>query len=301
METGRYYLGRVIKMGFLDQTKLMDAIVQCPPQTIGKFSWAITDVVDRRHSDDLPHVFGKLSKYSAEGAVTIVDTSKKHQVPAVAKNLLVASSPFVYLPQFSGIAYLHVWNEIQEDVFPRRFKALIERVYENFFVECTIEPIADYRAFISKLKEMERITEISAKVNPPNPLFGRLWKRLREYIEARNATEVLVREQNKEGGSLNTQIIELISQIVEEPRMEKRAEPVAVPEPSITDSALLMAADGYGHGKVVGERKEERLIVRTSDSKQSFPFPKVPDHLELAKEAESHLKRVSGERGMEHP
>lgn len=294
MENGQYYLGRVIKMGLLNQTRLMDAIVQCPPRTIGKFSWAITDVVDRR-DEELPHVFGKLSKYSAEGEVTVVDTSKKHQVPAVAKNLLVASSPFVYLPEYSGIAHLHVWNEIQEDVFPRRFKALIESLYENFFVDCTIEPISDYRAFITKLREMERITEISAKVNPPNPLFGRLWKRLREYIEDRNATEVLVREQNRDGGALNTEVVKLIEQIVE------KHGPISDSLPSITDAALLMAADGYGHGKIVGEKKDERVIVRTSDTRRSFPFPKDPDHLALAKEAEAHMRSVSDERGMEHP
>ncbi len=50
----------------------------------------------------------------------------KLQVRAIAPNLLEASAPFVYLPEFSGLAFLHVWNGIQEDVFPRRFKAIIE-------------------------------------------------------------------------------------------------------------------------------------------------------------------------------
>lgn len=293
METGQYYLGRVVKLGQLDQAKLLDAIIKCPPLTIGKFSWAITDVLDARQ-EALPFVFGRLSKFSAEGSVKIVDTDNKHEISAIAKNLLVASSPFVYLPNYSGIAYLHVWNAIQEDVFPRRFKALIEAVYEGFFVECSIEPVADYRAFISKINEINRITEITAKVNPPNPLFGHIWKELKEYIKRRNASEIHVREQNKGGGALNSQIVQLVTEILDE-------KPPSLEPADITDAALLMAADGYGRGKVVGEKGKERIVVRTSDSKKSFIFPKDPDQFEIAKEAAMHFEKVSHERNMKHP
>lgn len=70
---------------------------------------------------------------------------------------------------------MHVWNGIQEELFPRRFKTIIEKTYENFFVDCSIEPVSDYKAFREKLGSLERFTEIFAKVYPPNPLFGRLW------------------------------------------------------------------------------------------------------------------------------
>lgn len=294
METGQYYLGRVVKLGLLNQKSLMDAIVECPPQIIGKFSWAITDIEDRRN-EPLPYVFGKLSKYAVDGEVTIVDTTIKHQVPAIAKNLLIASSPFVYLPEFSGIAYLHVWNEIQEDVFPRRFQSLIEGAFQGFFVECTIERIADYRAFVTKLKEIERVTAISARVNPPNPLFGRLWKPLKDYIAERNASEITVKEQNKAGEGLKTDIVEIISSVV-----ENNGAAVQVPR-SITDAALLMAADGYGYGRVAGDRGDQKIVVRTSDTSKSFPFPKDPHPPELAKETEGHLRDTSTERDMKHP
>jgi len=294
MENGQYYLGRVIKLGQLNQEKLLDAIIKCRPLMIGKFSWAITDVLDAR-DNQIPFVFGMLSKYYPEGSVTLVDTDTKHQIPAVAKNLLVASSPFVYLPNYSGIAYLHVWNEIQEDVFPRRFKALIEAAFGGFFVECSIEPVADYRAFISKIKEIDLITQISAKVNPPNPLFGRIWKNLNEYIKERNASEIFIQEQNKGGGTLNSQIVQLVTEVLEEKEVPED------PSPAITDAALLMAADGYGHGKIVGKKGNEKIIVRTSDSKKSFLFPKEPDQFEIAKEADSHFAKISHERKMEHP
>lgn len=209
MQNGRYYMARVIKLGELNQTKLLDAIVAAPVVALGQFEWTITDVIDRRNAA-LPFVFGNLAKYSKEGTVKIVDESAKHQVHARAQNLLEASAPFVYLPEFSGLAFLHVWNGIQEDVFPRRFKAIIEAAYDNFFVNCTIEPVTDYRAFLEKLRSLDRITELSAKVHPPNPLFGRLWESLDEYVKKRQADEVSVRETTEKPNGLSTQLLVLI-------------------------------------------------------------------------------------------
>ena len=215
MKRGRYYLGRVLKLGELDQDKLIAAI--CDPKiiSVGQFQWTFTDTKDKR-GDSSPYIFSRLAKYSQEGHVTIVDTDSKSQMDAVAENLLVASSPFVYLPEYSGIAYLHVWNGIEEDVFRRRFKSIIEEAYDSFFVNCDIEPIADYRAFVSKIRALERFTEIRAKVHPPNPLFGDLWRDLNEYIKGRNASEVQVAEKSEHADGLSTEIVELVNAVVEE-------------------------------------------------------------------------------------
>ena len=293
MPRGRYYLGRVIKLGRLDQDMLMDAIAEAPTISIGKFSWTITDVTDRRHNE-LPFIFGRLSKFSREGHVTIVDTSSKSQVDAVAENLLVASSPFVYLPEYSGIAYLHVWNGIQEEIFPRRFKTIIEATYDEFFVDCSIEPVSDYRAFTSKIKEIDLFTEISAKVYLPNPLFGRLWGSLKDYVKKRNATELSVKESSEEGEGLKTNIINLMVGIIENPQF------VPEEEVDITDAALLMSADGYGRGKVVGESNGSEIIIRTTETQKSFLFTKDPIPDELAKESAEHFRKINKERDMAH-
>ena len=207
-KNGRYYMARVIKMGELDQTKLMDAIAKAPVVPIGQFEWTITDVIDRRNTE-IPFIFGNLSKFSKNGKVTIVDEPAKQQFETHAYNLLEASAPFVYLPEFSGIAFLHVWNGIQEDVFQRRFKFIIEAAYDNFFVNCSIKPVTDYRAFLEKLRGLDRLTELSAKVHPPNPLFGRLWGSLDQYIKKRQAEEVSVRETTEKPKGLSTQLVEL--------------------------------------------------------------------------------------------
>ncbi len=46
MRRGRYYMARVIKLGELNQTKLLDAIVKAPTVVIGQSEWTITDVID---------------------------------------------------------------------------------------------------------------------------------------------------------------------------------------------------------------------------------------------------------------
>jgi hypothetical protein len=226
--------------------------------------------------------------------VKVVDEAAKHQLQARARNLLEASAPFVYLPQFSGLAFLHVWNGIQEDIFPRRFKAIIEAAYDNFFVDCTVEPVADYRAFLQKLRSLDRITELSAKVHPPNPLFGRLWGSLDEYVKKRQADEVSVRERTEKPNGLTTQLLVLIQNILENPKYE----PTQVPD--ITDAAVLMAADGYGSGKAVGTEGGHEVVVRTSESQKSFLFEKEPEPELLAKAARAQFERVSTERDMKH-
>lgn len=290
---GRYYLARVIKLGLLNQEKLLNAIANAPIVAIGSFEWTITDVVDGRNFD-MPFIYGNLVKYSEDGEVTIVNESAKKQRQARAPYLLEASAPFVYLPEFSGLAFLHVWNGIQENIFPKRFKAIIESAYDNFFVDCTIESVTDYRAFLEKLKSLEVISELSAKVHPPNPLFGRLWGSLDNYVKRRQAEEVMVKEVTAKPEGLSTQLVELIEKILENPNFQPSK------EPDITDAALLMAADGYGSGKAVGIEGGDEVVVKTSESQKSFLFDKSPDPKKLATLANQHFKRVSEERDMKH-
>ncbi|MGA2175668.1 MAG: hypothetical protein ABSH38_11870 [Verrucomicrobiota bacterium] len=92
---GRYYLSRVVKHGNLTDETLIAQILNAPVRNVGKYAWAITDIKDGRNETP-PYVFGKLTKYSTEGRVTVVDPTKRSQIEAPAPNLLVASSPFVY-------------------------------------------------------------------------------------------------------------------------------------------------------------------------------------------------------------
>lgn len=292
MRRGRYYLGRVVKIN-LDQKRLMDAMTNAPIITVGKFDWTITDIEDNRN-DEFPYVFGKLSKYAKDGHAKVIDEISRSQVDTDVPNLLEASSSFVYLPECSGIAFLHVWNGIQEDVFPRRFKSVIEAAFDGFMVACDIEPISDYREFTSRLKRLSHFTEFSATVYPPNPLFGRLWGSLNEYIDSRNASEVAIKEQTSKPKGLKSKIVELMDRIMESPEYE----PEEVP--AIGDAAILMAADGYGRGKVVGVEDGDEVVIKTSDTQKSFLHEKEPEPQELALKTKSQFNKVSNERDMKH-
>ncbi|MFZ3072654.1 MAG: hypothetical protein WA162_05375, partial [Thermodesulfobacteriota bacterium] len=136
--------------------------------------------------------------------------------------------------------------------------------------------------------------EISAKVYPPNPLFGRLWGSLNNYVKKRNASELVVQELSEEGKGIKTDIIQLVAGIIDNPQFE--------PEnpPDITDAALLMAADGYGRGKVVGQSKGNEVIIRTAETQKSFLHSKEPTPDVLAEESAKHFGRISAERDMGH-
>lgn len=293
MRRGRYYLARVVKTGGLDQEGLRTALVDAPTIPVGDALWTITDVVDAS-AKDTPFLFGRLSKYSKEGALTIVDPIAHSQLDATAENLLLAASPFVYLPDFSGIAYLHVWDGVQEEVFRRRFSQVVEEAHNRFFIGCEVDPVTDYRAFSTKLKELESISEIRAKVHPPNPLFGDLWRDLNNYIKERNASEVTVAERGDRGSGLNSKIVDLVSIILNK-GLHNASETAA-----ITDAALLMAADGYGSGKVVGQKGHEQVIIRTSDTQKSFLHDKEPDIEELVAIVRQKFEKISEERDMTH-
>lgn len=289
---GRYYLGRIVKIN-LNQEQLMETILDAPIVTVGKFDWTITDIVDGR-SWDIPYIFGKLSKYSKEGPTKVIDELKRSQVETEVPNLLLASSSFVYLPDYSGIAFLYVSNGIQDDLFPRRFKSVVEKAFDGILVSCEVEPITDYRAFTTKLKKLNIFTEFDAVVHPPNPLFGRLWGSLNNYIESRNASEVAIKEKASKGEGLDSNIINLMDNIMDNPDYEPEK------ETAIGDAAILMAADGYGRGKVVGIEAGEKVTIKTSETQKSFLFEKEPTSDELALEAKSYFEKVSTERDMRH-
>lgn len=293
MRRGRYYLGRVNKTGEISQSSLMDAITNAPTVELGRFEWTITDVVDRRDSAE-PFVYGNLSKYSRQGEVTLVDEPAKRQLQTAATNLLEASSPFVYLPDLSGIAFLHVWNGIPEDVFARRFQSIVEEAHDRFFVRCEILPIIDFRHFVDRLKSLDKIMEISATVHPPNPLFGRLWESLEKYVRKRNADQLTVKESTGKSSGLMTNIVAISDGIINDPTYEP-SEPA-----SITDGAILMAVDGYGSGKVVGIEGGTEVVIRTSENEKSFLFDKEPDVDALAAAVREQFERVSEERDMRH-
>src|SRR5690606_35173833 len=111
---------------------------------------------------------------------------------------------------------------------------------------------------------------------------------------SRNASEIAVKEQSSKPKGLRSQIFELMDRIMESPVYE----PDEVP--AIVGAAILIAADGYGRGKVVGFEGGDEVVIKTSDTQKSFLHEKEPDPNGLAVKAKSQFDKVSNERDMMH-
>lgn len=289
---GTYYLSRIIKGGLLDDNKIVEALQKPVPIGKGKFGWTITKYQECAVQGQ-EFVFGKLTKYQPEGSINVIDHDKGDEVAQIEPDLVIDSSPFVFIPSHSAFAHLHVWNQIEERAFQSRMPELILAKHQHFFVECSLESIADLRTFFVKIKELDSINEISATIYPPNPLFGPAWKSLKTYLQDRNAEEMKVQEKSAE--ALSTHLPEIISEVV-----DSRLDETTVQNAAIGDAAILMATDGYGRGKIVGNRGNTQVTIRTAEATLNFRFEKDPNPEALFEKAITILNNLNKQRKLKH-
>lgn len=293
---GTYYVGRVLKLGSLDQDMLLDALRKPASIKHRGNAWTFIDVTEVKQ-DGQYYFFGRLSKYAPEGEVGVVDEATRSEKKQVEPNLLVASSPFVYIPGHSGIAFLSISGHIETRTFILRFCEIVEQTHHNFFVDCDIELISDLKTFAAKLSSLDGIFKIEARISPPNPLFSPLWKSLERYLRSRNADKMVVIEDAPEKDVIDTDLPNLVTQASDQTE-EVPFSPEG--EIAIGDAAILMAADGYGSGKVRGRIADEVIVVKTSETALNFSFDKVPDPYELYLRVVSIFEKIKGQRHMEH-
>lgn len=298
--SARYYLARVIKIGNLTTEGIIKAIRNPTFVQLRGIQYTFTDFQPFGPDEQPIGVFARLAKYRTEGAVEVVRQEFHASGREPVENLIEASSPFVYLPEFSGIAYKHVWNLLERDQFSRAFCELIEASEQKFFMQCELEPVTDLRAFVSRLAQLEKIIRLQAMVKPPNPLFGPCWDSLRKYLEKRKLQEVTINEKAPEG--ISTQISKIAAAISEgetsSTALQEMMEPLLG---GVGDAALLMAADGYGSGKVIGIEENRTVTIRTRDNQKSFLLDRDPDPTALFNAAYEQFQSINNERYLEHP
>jgi len=293
---GTYYIGRVLKLGVLDQIKLLYAL-KIPATTHYRGNaWTITDFEEHKN-ENMHFIFGRLSKYTPEGEVAVVDTTTKSEKRQLEPNLLIASSPFIYIPEHSGIAFLQVSNHIEAHIFRRRFADIIKKTHDNFFVDCDIELISDLKSFAVKVSSLDGIFQISARISPPNPLFNPLWKPLEDYLRKRNTDRMTIVEDANQAETLKTQLPELIKQASE---LTGEGQLTSRDDIPVGDAAILMAADGYGTGLIRGKKGEDVVTIKTSETAVNFSFDKIPDINELYQKVLELLEKIKKSRHMEH-
>lgn len=293
---GTYYAGRVLKLGLLNQDKLLDSIKNPISVKYRGSAWSFTDV-EEHDENGLRFVFGRLSKYAPDGEVGVVDEFTRSEKKQPEPNLLVASSPFVYIPDHSGIVFLNVSGHIEVRTFVRRFCEVVEKTHHNFFVDCDIELVTDLKTFAAKLLSLDGIFKIEARISPPNPLFSPLWESLERYLRGRNTDRMTVIEDAPGSEVLRTDLPSLVEAAAHQTE-EKRFIPKS--EIPIGDAAILMAADGYGSGVIRGRRDDEVVVIKTSETAVNFSFEKTPEPYELAMKSLEIFEKIEKQRHMEH-
>ena len=111
--------------------------------------------------------------------------------------------------------------------------------------------------------------------------------------------EVNIKEDGPSGIVTNiTQIaLAVDSATVAADSLQKMMEPLLE---GVGDAALLMAADGYGRGKVVGIEQGRTVTIRTSENQKSFLHPKDPVPEELFNVAHEEFTKLSDDRQLDH-
>lgn len=293
---GTYYAGRVLKLGTLTQPSLMEALRNPVSIRYRGNAWTFTGIEEYKELGQ-HYIFGRLSKYSPKGEVGIVDEKTRSEKKQIEPNLLVASSPFVYIPEHSGIAFLHVSNNIETQIFIKRFSEIVEATHSKFFVDCDIELVSDLKTFSAKLASLDGIYKIDARVSPPNPLFSPLWQHLEHYLRSRNTDRMTIVEDAPGSEPLHTDLPSIVEAASKQ--TEHKAFTPTVPL-AIGDAAILMAADGYGSGTIRGKRDNETVVIKTSETALNFSLDKSPTPLALYEKALKIFRKIQEQRHMEH-
>lgn len=288
---GIYFLGRIHKGGELDNEALIESILN--PASIRTRNNAWTFIESQGFEN---FVYGKLVKYKPAGEVYIVDEEDKTEEKLIEPNLRIAISPFIYIPEYSGICFLRVSNHVHENNFDKRFSRIIKETNNDFFVDCEVEMVTDLKTFAKRLIELQTIDRIFAKVNPPNPLYGPLWENLKEFLERRRTNNLSIDEKSSGNASLNSKLSDHLTGILN----QTEDEPYRPEEVDITDAAILMAADGYGNGKIEGTDRNKIVVIRTSETIKNFKFDREPEPEELYRLALEEFIKINDERHLDH-
>jgi hypothetical protein len=297
MREAVFYLGRVVKTGF-SQEEFINVIFNSEPFNDGINAWNIVNTA-AFENNGRKYYYGALIKAKPDATVKVMSSDYKQAIEKEEPDMLIASSEFVYIPEYSGISFHSIPNHIEPKKFIRKFCDIVEKNLGGFFVECQIRLLDDLENFYKQLDGFDSITKMKATVNPPNPLFGKLWESLKKYLEKRKATELRIQELSK-NGSLSTQIKELIRLILKGDKSEIEK---YVHEHNLSDLdlALLMSLDGYGTGRIDGTVKGEYKFIKTHE--KIIHFSVIKDQLTEAvvySKTETKFKGITDERYMEH-
>ena len=250
------------------------------------------------YDEEKNYIYGKLVKYTLESEIETVLPEEHKESSVYVTHKKESSSPFILILDYMGIVYPHVWNNLLKEQFEKYFCELITQKHENFFISCMVEPIVDLRTFIDRVSILSRVEKISATVVPPNPLFGPVWKDLKDYLEERDTKELTIIEKSTHLDGIKTKIQKLMTYFIDNEKTN--LEFLKEQDYDISDAAILMAADGYGRAKLEGYHGEEKVIIKTRDNQKSFLYDRDPDKEEFYQYSLDEFRSINTERYLGH-
>lgn len=291
-----FYIGRVIKIGF-DQQQLIETLLNPKALHEKKYIWSIVNTQELE-IDGINFIYGKLNKSIPKGVVPVLSEKYDKEIEKEEPRMIVDSSEFLYIPEYSGITFRSISSTIEPKHFRRKFSRIIEDTIGPLLLECDIKLIDDIRSFYNRISQIDKFSYIKTKVNPPNPLFGRFWKPLKEYLIERNADELNLIEKSNDK-NLQTKIKDLMEILLDDDEiaLDKYIKNNKI---SIVDASILMSLDGYGDGRIDGYNGKEYIFIKTHEKALNFTISKDHEVEDLFRKANLIFLRINNERYMDH-
>lgn len=293
-QNATYFISRLIKIGEITHNDIISALENPKIVTVRKSSFTITDFMEQRYQDQT-YYSGRLTKFRSEGSVKVLKLETRKVIDIIEPDLIISSSQFLYLPEFGCFVYQRIWNQIDMATFAARMRDLILVSKDYFMVDCKLEPVSDIKNFLKKVKRFSSINQIKATVNPPNPLFGHLWKSLETYLRNRNLDELKLDEKSR-NKPINSSLLTLLIAIDSNLDL-KSIDPESI---EIGDAAILMSIDGYGYARIEGKSGNRFITISTGQKSVQFHFPIGENLDDLYLEAKKLLDNVNNQRYMSH-
>lgn len=289
-----YFISRLNKVGELSWDDVINALQNPTVVNARENSYTITNFTDQYYKEE-KYYSGLLTKFKSEGTVKVLDFKSKQAIDRIEPDLIVATSQFLFLPQYASFVYQRIWNQIEMTTFSSRMREIILSSKDYFLVDCKLEPISDIKNFLDKMKRISVINEIKATVNPPNPLFGHLWESLEKYLKTRNLNELKLNEKAK-NKPINSRLLDLLMAINE----NKNLSTIDPNDVGIGDAAILMSIDGYGSATIEGKSGQRFITIRTNQKSVQFHFPVGENLDDLYVESKKILDNINNQRYMSH-
>jgi hypothetical protein len=265
-----YFFGRLNLLGARDDKHrfLYDALKADIYETKGKFKYGFFETREVVHEENL-FAFGSLVKYKPLLEGEIVDEDTHRLVEDGLPYGVIARSEFFFHYRTAVIAYRPITNRLSATQFREITARLIESAHDNFFVSAEIESVDEDLEIREAVGKFETISKISFDLHPSNPSLRPIWRAVDERLKALEARRLRETVEAREDG-FNKDIL-------------------------MNDDAfggLIMAADGYGKGRVEGVLDGRKVTISTEDSPVKKEVIPSDDPVDLLSQLMPTFRRI---------